>query len=174
MRHACVGKKLPLNSETALNKELAGLLHRHLPHQGHSERHELLGEVLAASLSGRGHTEVLPSLQRRHRGSAQTITYSLLKTLKRRLCFGLTWQWQVTEVMAWALSLGHNASPLSTFNTKVKDLALSRASTTRQPSPSPSNCLNVFCGVTGLHHPAAVKPPPDSAGNSEEPVPCGI
>jgi hypothetical protein len=35
--------------------------------------------------------------------------------------------------------------------------------------PSPSSCPNVSSGVIGRHHPVAVKPPPGSTGNDEEP-----
>jgi hypothetical protein len=43
---------------------------------------------------------------------------------------------------------------------KVEELASSRASTTRQAFPSPSNCPNVSSGVIAGHHPVGVKPPP--------------
>jgi hypothetical protein len=53
---------------------------------------------------------------------------------------------------------------------KVEELASSRASTTRQAFPSPSNCPNVSSGVIARHHLVGVKPPPVPTGNSEEPV----
>ena len=47
-----------------------------------------------------------PSLLPRPRGTAQTITHSLLKTFRCRHCIGTTWSWQVTDLPACALSSG--------------------------------------------------------------------
>ena len=41
---------------------------------------------------------------------------------------------------------------------KVEELDLSRASTTRQAFPSPSNCPNLSSGVIAGQHPVGVKP----------------
>ena len=51
-----VGEEHPLHPRVALAEDLAGTLHGHLTHQGHCEGLEFLGEVLAATLPGRGHT----------------------------------------------------------------------------------------------------------------------
>jgi hypothetical protein len=51
-----VGEEYPPHPRVALAEDLAGTLHRHLPHQGHGEGLELLGEVLAAPLPLWGHT----------------------------------------------------------------------------------------------------------------------
>ncbi len=56
LRRLHVGEEHPPHPRVALAEDLAGTLHGHLPHQGHSEGLELLGEVLAAPLPGRGHT----------------------------------------------------------------------------------------------------------------------
>jgi hypothetical protein len=62
---------------------------------------------------------------------------------------------------ARALSSGHNAAVSSTLKTNVEELASSRAFTTRQALPSPSNYPNVSSGVISQHHSVAVKPTPD-------------
>ncbi|MEY4692496.1 MAG: hypothetical protein RIT19_2821 [Verrucomicrobiota bacterium] len=56
IRRLHVGEEHPPHSRVALAEDLAGTLHGHLTHQGHGEGLELLGEVLAATLPGRGHT----------------------------------------------------------------------------------------------------------------------
>ena len=56
IRRLHVGEEHPPHPRVALAEDLAGPLHWHLPHQGHGEGLELLGEVLAAPLPGRGHT----------------------------------------------------------------------------------------------------------------------
>jgi hypothetical protein len=81
-----------------------------------------------------------------------------LKTLRCLHCIGLTWLWQVTAVPARTLSSSHSVTVPSTFNTKVKKFASSRASTTRQSLPCPSNCSNVPSEVIGWYHLAAVNP----------------
>ena len=56
IRRLHVGEEHPPHPRVALAEDLPGPLHWHLPHQGHSEGLELLGEVLAATLPRRGHT----------------------------------------------------------------------------------------------------------------------
>ena len=51
-----VGEAHPRHPRVGLAEDLAGTLQGHLSHQGHCEGLELLGEVLAATLPGRGHT----------------------------------------------------------------------------------------------------------------------
>jgi hypothetical protein len=51
-----VGEKHPPHPRVALAEDLAGPLHGHLPHQGHGEGLELMGEVLAATFRGKAHT----------------------------------------------------------------------------------------------------------------------
>ncbi len=111
----------------------------------------------------------LSSSPRRPRGSAHKITHILLNTLRCSRRIGSSWSWQVTGVPARVLSSGDMCGISSTFNRKVKELASSRASTTRQALPSPSSCPNVSSGVIAKDHPAGAKPP-DPAGNSEEPI----
>ena len=54
IRRLHVGEEHPPHPRVALAEDLAGTLHGHLTHQGHGEGLELLGEVLAATLPGRG------------------------------------------------------------------------------------------------------------------------
>ena len=54
-RRLHVGEEHPPHPRVALAEDLAGTLHGDLPHQGSSEDFELQSEVLAASLSRRGH-----------------------------------------------------------------------------------------------------------------------
>lgn len=56
MRRFHVGEDHPPHPRVAHAEDLAGTLHQHLVHQGHCEGLELLGEVLATPLPGRGHT----------------------------------------------------------------------------------------------------------------------
>jgi hypothetical protein len=56
IRRLHVGEEHPPHPLVALAEDLTGPLHWYLTHQGHSEGLELLGEVLAATLPGRGHT----------------------------------------------------------------------------------------------------------------------
>jgi len=102
---------------------------------------------------GRVTRYTLPSLLQRPCGMAHTMTDSLLETFRYRRCIDSTWFWQVTGVPAWARSLGHNKAVSSTFSMDFEELASSRASTTRQGFPSPSNCPNVSSSVIAGHHP---------------------
>jgi hypothetical protein len=56
LRRFHVGEENPLHPRAALAQDRAGPLQGHLPHQGHGEGLELLGEVLAATLPGRCNT----------------------------------------------------------------------------------------------------------------------
>ncbi len=56
MRRFRVGDEHPPHPHVALAPDLAGTLHRHLPHQDHGEGLKLLSEVLAAPLLRWGHT----------------------------------------------------------------------------------------------------------------------
>jgi hypothetical protein len=56
MRRFYMGEEHPTHPRVALSEDLADTLRGHLLRQGHGEGLELLGEVLAATLSGRGYT----------------------------------------------------------------------------------------------------------------------
>ncbi len=56
IRRLHVGEEHPPHPGVALAEDLAGPLHWHLPHKGHGEGLELLGEGLAAPLPRQGHT----------------------------------------------------------------------------------------------------------------------
>jgi len=60
MRRFHVGEEHPAHPRVTLAEDLAGALHCHLPHQGHGQGLELLGEVLATPLPGQNHTVHLP------------------------------------------------------------------------------------------------------------------
>jgi hypothetical protein len=160
MRRLYAGEGHPPHPRVDLSDDMAGTLNWHLQHQGHGEGSNSWVNCLLRPSHGRVTRYTLPSSPRRPRGRAQTITHFLLKTLRCRHCIGSTWSWQVTGGPARLLSSGHKCGVSSTFNRNVEELASSRASTTRQASPSPINCPNVSSGVFGLHHPVAVKPPP--------------
>ena len=106
----------------------------------------------------------VPSSQRPPRGRAQTLAYSLLKTLRFRHCIGSTWSWEVTGGPARVLSYGHKSGVSSTFNRKVKELASRQTSRKLQSFPRTSYFPVVASGVVCRHHPAAPKPPPVPLG----------
>jgi aminoglycoside 3-N-acetyltransferase len=62
-------------------------------------------------------------------------------------------------VPAQARSCSHTEAVSSSFKPNLEEVASSRASTTRQVLPNPSNCINILSSVIGRHHPPVVKPP---------------
>ncbi len=154
-----MGEENQPHPRVALADDLAATLHRHLPHQGHSECLELLGDVLLLPSQGKVTQYTLPSSPRRPRGRAHTITHSLLRTLKCRHCIGSTWSWQVSGVPARALFSSHKSDVSFTFNRKVEELPPRRASVTLHALPSPSNCTNISTVFIAVHHPVGAKPP---------------
>jgi hypothetical protein len=131
--------------------------------------------------SHRGVTRyTLTSSPRRLRGSAHTITHSLLKTSGYRHCNSLTLPKQTTGVPARALSSDHRSDVSSTFNRKVEELASSEPrrhamphqapATVKTSPPAASPVIILSASNAPIHTGNSKKPIMSNFGNSKQPI----
>jgi hypothetical protein len=102
----------------------------------------------------------LPSLPRRPRDRAHTITHSLSKSLDAAIASVRHGRGRLQGFLPKHFPQATSAAVSSTFNMKVEELASRRASRTRHTLPPPSNCPNDSSGVIAGHHSGAIKPAP--------------